>query len=109
MHRIAAVDELRIPMSVAARRGISAVAALAGERRVVLTNHGRPVAVVDSAERLDDTVHRMREAAMVVLDAGADLVAQRSGSFDLDGVCERLGLDAEAVRARAAAQRSAGP
>lgn len=96
-----------MPISVAARTGISSVSALAKERRVVLTSHGRPVAVVDSAERLDDAVRRMREASTVVLDAAADLVAARTGTLDLDGVCDRLGLDPAEIRRRAA-ERAVG-
>ncbi len=37
---------LRMPISTAARKGVSAVAASAAEHRVVLTSLGRPVAVV---------------------------------------------------------------
>jgi PHD/YefM family antitoxin component YafN of YafNO toxin-antitoxin module len=90
-----------MPITVAARKGVSAVATAATDTRVVLTNHGRPVAIVDSAERIDADLRRLREAAAAVLDAAADLVSQRSSTFDLDEVCVRLGIDPERVRARA--------
>jgi K+-transporting ATPase KdpF subunit len=43
---------------------------------VVLTSHGRPVAIVDSAERLDEDLRRVREATRSVVEAAADM-AQR--------------------------------
>ena len=92
---------LRMPVSVASRKGISAVAATAEERRVVLTSLGRDVAVVDSAARLDDDVRRLREAARVVVDAFSDDAAEKTTRLDLEAVCARLGLDEQAVRARA--------
>ncbi len=88
-------------MSTAARKGISAVAAQAATERVVLVSHGRAVAVVEDAERLHAGVRLMRDAALAVLDAAADKVSDSSRKFDLDTVCTRLGLDADAVRARA--------
>jgi len=54
-----------MPISVAARKGVSAVAAEAAEHRVILTSLGRPVAVVDAAERLDEDIRTMRKAARV--------------------------------------------
>ena len=95
-----------MPVSLASRKGVSAVAATAADRRVVLTSLGRPVAVVDSAERLDDDVRRLREAARVVVDQFADLAAGRTRSWGLADVCERLGLEEEVVRARAAQLRA---
>jgi len=90
-----------MPISVAARRGVSAVAAEAAEHRVILTSLGRPVAVVDAAERLDEDIRTMRKAARVVVVAAADKVAGRSTRLDLETVCRSLGLDAEVVRERA--------
>lgn len=68
----------------------------------VLTSHGRPVAVVDSAARLDDNARRVREASLAVLDAAAHLVCVRSKKFSLVHLCDRLGLDVDHVRRRAA-------
>ena len=76
------------------------------EQRVVLTSHGRPVAVVDSAERLDESARLIREASLAVLDAAADLVSARGKKFSLDEVCTRVGVDAGRVR-ELAAERSA--
>jgi PHD/YefM family antitoxin component YafN of YafNO toxin-antitoxin module len=93
---------LRMPITVAARKGVSAVAATAEERRVVLTNHGHPVAVVDSAERIDDALRRAREAARTVVEAAADAVIERGpAKLHLDDVCARLGISPDRVRARA--------
>jgi prevent-host-death family protein len=90
-----------MPISTASRKGVSAVAAAAEDERVVLTSHGRVVAVVDSAERLDEQARLLREARLVVLDAAGDLVSSRGLVMNLDQVCERLGLDPQLVRDRA--------
>jgi hypothetical protein len=60
------------------------------------------VAVVDSAERLDEDVRRLREASLAVVDAAAKLVSNRAKMFELDEVCARVGLDPERVRQLAA-------
>jgi PHD/YefM family antitoxin component YafN of YafNO toxin-antitoxin module len=96
---------LRMPISTAARKGVSAVAASAAEHRVVLTSLGRPVAVVDSAERLDEDLRRLREGARAVVDAYASAAADREPRRSLAELCDRLGLDERAVRERAAALR----
>lgn len=96
-------EATRMPITVAAGKGVSAVAAAASERRVVLTSHGRPVAVVDSAERVDADLRRARDAARALVDAASDAVLERRpAKLDLDEVCARLGFDADRVRARAA-------
>jgi prevent-host-death family protein len=94
------MEAIRMPVSSAARKGVSGVIAAAEEHRVILTSHGRPLAVVDSAERLDESARQLREAALAVLDAAADLVSQRSPKLSLVEVCDRLGLDAAQVQAR---------
>ena len=87
-----------MPMSTASRKGLSSVAAAAHDQRVILTSHGRTVAVVDSPERVDEDSRRIREATLAVLDAAAELVSGRSAKLDLDEVCSRLGLDPDRVR-----------
>ena len=84
-----------MPVSVAARKGVSAVAATAAEQRVVLTSLGRPVAVVDAADRLD-----------AVVESLADRARSRSTSHSLADVCARLGIDEAAVRTRAESLRT---
>ncbi len=96
-----------MPMSVASRKGVSAVAAAADEQRVVLTSHGRVVAVVESAERLDEQARQVREARLAVLDAAAHLLSARGSKHSLDDVCARLGIDPVRVRERAAADAAA--
>lgn len=93
-----------MPVSIAARKGVSGVIAASEQDKVVLTSHGRAVAFVDGAANKDGDARALRGAALAVLDAAAALVSQRGKSFDLDEVCERLGVDAARVRARAAAQ-----
>ena len=96
------VSTLRMPITVASRRGVSSVVGAAGDQRVALTSHGRVVAVVDSAERIDDSLRGVREAALAILDAAADVVSGRSAKLDLDEVCARVGVDVETVRRRVA-------
>ena len=93
---------LRMPIAVAAHKGVSAVATTSAEQRVVLTNHGHPVAIVDSAERIDEDLRRVREAARAFVESTADAVLERRpAKLDLDDVCVRLGVDINRVRARA--------
>lgn len=92
----------RMPVSVGSRKGLSKVVAAAEEQRVLLTNHGRVVAVVDSAERLDEDLRRLREAADSVIEmAMGEAVGNVGKRWDLDAVCDRLGLDSATVRKRA--------
>lgn len=93
-----------MPIAVASRKGVSGVVDAAEEKRVILTRHGRTAAVVDSGERIDEDLRKVREAAAAVLEAAAALVSDRSKTFDLDEACLLLGIDAEVVRGRAAAK-----
>jgi len=74
----------------------------AADRRVVLTKFGRPGAVVDSAERLDETARLVRQARREVVEQMCEVAAGRAGrAHSLDAVCERLGIDVEKVHERA--------
>lgn len=97
---------LRVPISEAAKRGLSWVNETAVDRRVVLTRFGQTTTVVDSAERLDDTVAKIDLAARAVTDHFADAALDRTGRVSLADVIGKLGLDPEAVRARAEELRS---
>ena len=97
----------RVPMASASRLGVSKVASQSANGRIALTSHGRVVAVVDSAERLDEDIRLMRESAAAVLDAAADLVSSLGKRLSLDETCARLGIDPDRVRARAAEKRKA--
>lgn len=85
-------------MSVAAKRGFSWLPTATDGARVILTSHNRPVAVVDNAERMDEDLRKMQDAAWSVLDWAANLTSERAASFDLEQVCSKLGLDAKMVR-----------
>jgi len=89
-----------MPITTASRMGVSAVAVAAERERVVLTSHGRTVAVVDSAERIDEALRRLREVAVAALDRAGDLVSERGSRLSLDEVCARAGVDPDTVRAR---------
>ncbi|MEX0835827.1 MAG: hypothetical protein WD010_07030 [Nitriliruptor sp.] len=93
---------LRVPIAAAAERGVSWVNDQAAQRRVVLTKYGRPGAVVDSAERLDETARLVREARREVVEQICEVAAGRAGqSHRLDAVCEKLGIDLDRVHERA--------
>ena len=97
----------RMPITTASRKGVSALAAAAQAERVILTNHGRPVAVVDSAERIDETVRQVREAASAVLDWAASRVSELGETMSFEELCVRAGVDAAVVMARVHDQASA--
>lgn len=97
---------LRVPISEAAKKGVSWVSETAVERRVVLTRFGQPAAVVDSAERLDGAVAKIDATARAITDHFADAALERTGRHSLDDVISKLGLDPAAVRARAEELRS---
>jgi prevent-host-death family protein len=99
---------LRLPIAAASRKGVSGLVAASEEQRVILTSHGRPVAVVDSAERIDEDIRKIREAKLAILDAAADLASQRSRKFSLSEVCDRLDVDEARVRALAAERTAQG-
>jgi hypothetical protein len=94
-------EAVRMPVSVASRKGVSALTHEVAGYRVVLTSLGRAVAVVDSAERIDDDLRKVREAARLVVESWAETAKGRSTMLDLDEVCARLGVNVADVRARA--------
>jgi len=94
-------ETVRMPVSVASRKGISALTHEVAGYRVVLTSLGRAVAVVDSAERIDEDLRKIREAARLVVESLAETAKGRSTMLDLDEVCARLGISVADVRARA--------
>ncbi|MSW42961.1 MAG: hypothetical protein F2842_12190 [Actinobacteria bacterium] len=100
---------MRMPISSASRKGVSGVVAAAEDQTVVLTNHGRAVALVEGANQVEASARLLREASLAVLDAAADLVEQRTPRFSLDEVCARLGVSADHVRALVAVRMSAAP
>lgn len=97
---------MNMPVSLAARKGVSALAELSEEKRVALTSHGRVVAIVDSPARVDAEVREIRDAAWAVVEAAADLASQRSRRYSLDELCAKVGVDADRVRERAAQLRT---
>lgn len=100
-------ESLRVPISVASKRGVSWLSETAAERRVVLTRFGAAQAVVDSAERIDDGAVRIREAARLVVERYAQAGLDRSQTATLADACAKLGVDPARVRARAEALRHA--
>ncbi len=93
---------LRVPISAAAELGVSWLNDQEADRRVVLTRYGRPGAVIDSAERLDETARLIREARREVVDLMCDMAADRAErAHTLESACDRLGIDVARVRERA--------
>jgi len=92
---------MNLPVSLAARKGVSALAEMSERKRVALTSHGRVVAVVDSPDRIDAEVREIREASWAIVEAAADLTSRRERRYSLDELCSKLGVDAGRVRERA--------
>lgn len=97
---------LRVPIAEAAKRGVSWLSETAGERRILLTRFGRVASVVDSAQRLDDTIAKIDVAARSITDHFAEVSRERVGAHSLEDVCGKLDLDLSRVRARADELRS---
>lgn len=79
-----------MPATVATKKGAGYLAEKAAERTVVLTNHGKPSAVVMSPERFDDLERALRLAADQMIQGVSQLVADRSEFHTVDEVRERL-------------------
>jgi len=92
---------LRVPVSQAARRGVSWLNDTASDRRVVLTRFGKVASVVDSAERVDDTARVLATLRAEAVAVHADVAAGRTGRLSLDELCAKVGIDPKQVRARA--------
>jgi len=94
-------ESVRIPVSVASRKGISALAHEATEHRIVLTSFGRAVAVVDSSERIDRDLRKVREAARLVVESLSETAKGQSTKLNLEEVCAHLDINVADVRVRA--------
>ena len=94
-------ESVRMPVSVASRKGVSALTREVAGYRVVLTSLGRAVAVVDSAERIDEDLRTIREVARLVVELMAETAKGHSTMLDLEEVCTRLGISVADVHARA--------
>lgn len=81
---------LRMPATTATRKGAGFLAEKASERTVILTNHGKPSAVVMSPEHFDELERSLRDAANRLVEGVADLVAEKSEFHTMDEVRERL-------------------
>lgn len=81
---------LRMPATTATKKGAGYLAEKAAERTVVLTNHGKPSAVVMSPENFDDLERSLRLAADQMIQGVSRLVAERSEFHTVDEVRERL-------------------
>jgi len=94
-------ESVRMPVSIASRKGVSALTHEVAGYRVVLTSLGRAVAVVDTAERIDEDLRKVREAARLVVESMAETAKGRSTTLNLEEVCTRLGISIADVQARA--------
>lgn len=101
-------ETLRMPITTASRKGVSALTHAAEQQRVALTNHGRVVAFVDSPARAEADMRKLRGAAWEILRKAANLYSDRSEQHDLAQVSERLGFDFDELRAEVDRERTAG-
>ncbi|MEX2621621.1 MAG: hypothetical protein WD250_15500 [Egibacteraceae bacterium] len=92
---------LKVPISAAADRGVSWLNETAQKQRVILTRFGKPGAVVDSAERLDEMARAVSATRREIVEQLADLAQGRVKAHSLDEVCDRLGISVERVHERA--------
>lgn len=81
---------LRMPATTATKRGAGYLSEKAADRTVVLTNHGKPTAVVMSPENFDELERTLRQAADEMIRGISRLVAERSEFHTVDEVRERL-------------------
>jgi len=81
---------LRMPATMATKKGAGFLAEKAAERTVVLTNHGKPTAVVMSPEQFDELERSLRHAADQLVQSAAALVAEKSEFHSVDEVRKRL-------------------
>lgn len=84
------VAPLRMPATMATKRGAGYLAEKAAERTVTLTNHGKPTAVVMSPERYDERERSLRHATNEIIRGVSTLVAERSEFHTLDEARQRL-------------------
>lgn len=91
-----------MPITTASRKGISALTHSAEQQRIALTNHGRVVAYVDSPNRAEADMRKIRGAAWEILQKAANLYSDRSEKHDLEEVSARLGFDLDELRAEVA-------
>lgn len=83
---------LRMPATMATKKGAGYLAEKAADRTVVLTNHGKPTAIVMSPEHFDELERSLRAAAEELVRGISTLVAARSEFHSLDEA--RAQLDA---------------
>lgn len=81
---------LRMPATMATKKGAGFLAEKASERTVVLTNHGKPTAVVMSPENFDELERSLRYAVDQLVQGVTTLVADKSDFHTVDEVRERL-------------------
>lgn len=82
---------LRVPATLANRKGAAYVTAQAQEQPVVVTSHNKPVSVTLSPERYDELIRTVRETQDEVLANAAALVADRATFRSLGEARGRLG------------------
>lgn len=82
--------ELRAPATLFARKGIGHLTELAQDHTVIITNHGKRVAVVESPTAHDARAEALRQAVDGVLGIAASIVADRSSFVSADEAKRRL-------------------
>lgn len=81
---------LRVPSTLATRKGTGFLAEKAAKETVVLTNHGKPTAVVMSPENYDEMQRSLRAAADRIISGVADVVAEGTTFRSVDEARRRL-------------------
>lgn len=87
---MSATQPLRMPTTVAQRKGIGKLAAEARERTLILTVHGKPSVVVMSPSQYDAQRRKLIELEQKIIGTAAALVADRSTMLKTAEARERL-------------------
>jgi PHD/YefM family antitoxin component YafN of YafNO toxin-antitoxin module len=81
---------VKIPATLASRKGIGYLTRQAEDHTVVLTSHGHSVGVLMSPAEYDQQIRTLREAAAALVSATTSLVADRSTFHSVDQVRDRI-------------------
>lgn len=72
------MNMLKVPARLATQKGAGYLAEQAADRTLVITSHGKPVAVVQSPEAFDEQARVLRDSAARLTEGLASILAERS-------------------------------
>jgi len=93
-------EPLKLSMSEAANRGVSALARLAERQQVIMTSHGRDVAIVESPTAYEERLTAIRDAALTIIEEAGHNVNVRYSRYTLSEAYKVLGVSAKEIGGR---------